>query len=1044
MPIMSEKILTALMQLFALIAVPYSEQKVRESVVFNYLKEKLNTELAKKYLQIYLHYYHLYQKRQSKSQKNKFIAVSSVKLLAISTILNKELTQKEKYIVLIRLLEFIKSEQKVSDQALEFVATVAETFRIPNSDFDAIRLFVFKKPQFFELYQENILIIAQNPPEQPNIKFIFNSNLTGRIIILFLSTVNLHIFMFEGEKELYLNQHLLTPNTVYIFSYGSSLRNRKIRPIYYSDIVSAFTYDKIKNFITLEADRISYTFPNGTVAINQMSFIERSGKLVGILGASGSGKTTLLNILNGNYKPDTGSVYINGIDIFKEKEQIHGLIGYVPQEDFLVEELTVFENLYFNAKLSFGDYNDFRIKKEVIKILKDLGLYEIKDHIVGSPLNRQISGGQRKRLNIALELIRQPPILFLDEPTSGLSSTDSENIMDLLKELTLKGKLIITVIHQPSSDIYKMFDRVLILDQGGYLIYDGPPIEAISYFKSAVRQADWSDSECPVCGTVKSEEIFKIVEAKILDEFGRPTAIRRISPKEWYEHFKTYLIQTQRRKKLFLVRDLPEIPFKIPNKFKQFKLFAARDLLVKLRNIQYILINLFETPVLAFLLSFIIRYWNPANYSHYIFFYNNNLPVYLFTSVIIAIFIGISVSAQEIIKDREIRQREAFLNLSWGSYLMSKLFILFFISAFQAFTYVIIGNTIMQIKGMYFKYWLILFSIWFSGNIMGLIISDTFKSTATIYITIPFLIIPQLILSGVLVPFDQLNPKISSPVSIPWYGEAMSARWGYEALAVTQFKDNKYEKLFYDFDRKLSNASYVKDYWVPQLNTAVNIIRIKLLNHSIDSDDLLLLRNELSADYQWNNIFQRNFKLSELQPQNINLNVLDSVNVYLDAIKNYYIDLYNKTAEQKNNFILGFKQKYGKDSLINLKLAYMNEKLSDFVRCLDRSRIIEYHHRLYRKVNPIFFDGEGWLIKSHFYAPYKQLFGHKVSTFWVNTLVIWLQSLLLFIILYYRLIYKGLFYLSILISKVKLPQKKEQIKQKQPKLIKKFFAFWVK
>ena len=136
----------------------------------------------------------------------------------------------------------------------------------------------------------------------------------------------------------------------------------------------------------------------------------------------------------------------------------------------------------------------------------------------------------RKRLNIALELIREPAVLFLDEPTSGLSSRDSENILDLLKELTFKGKLVFVVIHQPSSDIFKMFDRLLILDTGGYLIYNGNPIDSIMYFKSRVQAADWNESECPTCGNVNPEQVFNIVETNVLDEFGKLTHTRRISP----------------------------------------------------------------------------------------------------------------------------------------------------------------------------------------------------------------------------------------------------------------------------------------------------------------------------------------------------------------------------------------------------------------------------------------------------------------------------------------------------------------------------------
>jgi ABC-type multidrug transport system ATPase subunit len=165
---------------------------------------------------------------------------------------------------------------------------------------------------------------------------------------------------------------------------------------------------------------------------------------------------------------------------------------------------------------------------------------------VGSPLNKKISGGQRKRLNIALELIREPAILFLDEPTSGLSSRDSENILDLLKELTLKGKLVFVVIHQPSSDIFKMFDKLLILDTGGYLIYNGDPIESIIYYKSRVQHANWNESECTLCGNVNPEQIFNIVESKVLDEYGNPTRARKISPSEWNQHFKRFFPESSK------------------------------------------------------------------------------------------------------------------------------------------------------------------------------------------------------------------------------------------------------------------------------------------------------------------------------------------------------------------------------------------------------------------------------------------------------------------------------------------------------------------
>lgn len=153
-------------------------------------------------------------------------------------------------------------------------------------------------------------------------------------------------------------------------------------------------------------------------------------------------------------------------------------------------------------------------------------------------MTKIISGGQRKRLNIALELIREPSIMFLDEPTSGLSSRDSENVIDLLRELTFKGKLIVTVIHQPSSEIFKMFDQMLILDNGGEMVYYGNPVEALVHFKTLDAQIESSVGECPTCGNINPETIFNIIETEVVDEFGRYTGKRKMAPTDWAREYK--------------------------------------------------------------------------------------------------------------------------------------------------------------------------------------------------------------------------------------------------------------------------------------------------------------------------------------------------------------------------------------------------------------------------------------------------------------------------------------------------------------------------
>ena len=307
--------------------------------------------------------------------------------------------------------------------------------------------------------------------------------------------------------------------------------------------------------------------------------------------------------------------------------------------------------------------------------------------------------------------------MFLDEPTSGLSSRDSENILDLLKELARKGKLLFIVIHQPSSEIFKMFDKLIILDTGGYLIYNGNPIDSIEYFKRKIEQANYNESECYVCGNVNPEQIFNIVETRVFTESGQPTDTRRISPADWSNLYKAEKKEDKREPG----GEIPEINFKTPNRLKQFIVFAKRDVLSKIADTQYLLITLLEAPVLGFFLAYLIRYFDESSKEcHYTLYNNSNLPIYIFMSVIVAIFMGLTVSAEEIIKDRKILKREAFLNLSWNSYLMSKVFVQFIISAIQAFTFVLVGNSITGIKGMMFEYWLVLFSCWAGANMLGL------------------------------------------------------------------------------------------------------------------------------------------------------------------------------------------------------------------------------------------------------------------------------------------------------------------------------------
>jgi len=1007
---MSENILKALMQLFAIIASPAEDSESKKALVSSFLSQQLNTELVDAYLEIYDAYL-LGLQRKSKKKKKTVISASSVKVLTICTRINTEITKKQKIIVLIRLLEFINTSEEISEQEHEFLSTVAEIFHLTPAEYKNLLTFVLDTDILVPDFENLLIINNKDFHDKINALHLYMPSLAGQIIVYKFESANLYVFTYKGSKELQLNGQLINNNRVYVLTTGSSIRDTQRKPIYYSDIIRAYSADESKSKIVFEVNDLTYQFKNGVFGLHKTNFKQESGNLIGIMGASGAGKSTLLGTLNGSQTPTSGSVKINGINVHSQADEIEGVIGHVSQDDLLIEDLTVFQNLYYNAKLCFSGYTKKQLYRVVLRTLMNLGLYKIKDMIVGSPLNKKISGGQRKRLNIALELIREPSVLFLDEPTSGLSSRDSEIILDLLKELTLKGKLIFVVIHQPSSDIFKMFDKLLLLDTGGYMIYNDDPVDAIVYFKSRMKQADWNESECQTCGNVNPEQIFNIIEGRVLDEYGALTQTRKTAPAEWYDFYNDHLNEI--KPVTATKEELPPNIFKVPQRLSQIKTFIQRDILSKFANKQYLLINLLEAPLLAGMLAFIIKYFDMSaeNTHGYSISENSNLAVYIFMSVIVAIFIGLTISAQEIIKDRKIRKRETFLNLSRFSYLISKVAILFFIGAYQALTYVLIGNSILEIKGMYTDYWLVLFSTWAFSILLGLNISDGFKTSITIYIIIPFLLIPQIILSGIIVKYEKLNPHISSPASIPWFGEIITARWAYEALAVNQYKDNAFMSPVFKYQRAKENANFKKDFWRTELMNAMEYCVRNLDSTNLKdkvNENLTLIKNEIENE----KIFQKKVvyggDLDSLEFSKFTAKEGKLIKKYLDETQSYYSNRFNLADKKRDSVILSYSEGDLKESYEQLKREHFNSTLENFVRNVDEpNKIIRYENRLYKKTDPIYTYPQS-NFKSHFYAPKKKIFGKFYETFWVNIIVLWVYTIGMFFTLYYSWLGKAL------------------------------------
>ncbi|HSO85273.1 MAG TPA: ATP-binding cassette domain-containing protein, partial [Draconibacterium sp.] len=915
---MNEITLNALINLFALFSA-ISESKKEEAIrnFSLYLQQHFGISDDNDYLNLFEELLELYL-----ADGKPAVDVDMAKeAYNISTNIRSWLRKDEQVMVFLRFLELVKSGNQ--SKAKVVYETLAEVFEISKTEVEKFIAFIY----YTSTDQINIpdyLLINNNPnPGQNRYRHIYEKKIDGELLFMRCSIIGHYIFIFHGNEYLTIEGNPVIPGRFYAFREGSIIRGPRISPVYYTDIASGFIDAELSTPFVFSGDEIEFKFKNSNNGLHRFSFIEKSGQLIAIMGGSGVGKSTLLNILNGNIQVQHGSVKINQVDIYRQKQEIEGLIGYVPQDDLLFEDLTVWDNLYYNASLCFDQLSPSAIEEKVEKVLHELELYSFKDLKVGSPLKKIISGGQRKRLNVALELIREPAILFVDEPTSGLSSTDSEKVVLLLKQQARKGKLIIVNIHQPSSAIFKLFDKLWIMDLGGRPIYTGNPLDAIIYFKKEVNHVNAELCECVACGNVNPEQVLEIVETKKIDNSGNFLPERRFTPEYWYSEYRKNS-KVKKEETPAPAATLPSSGSKKPGLIKQFRIYFERNLRIKITDHQYLFINLLEAPLLAVIVAYFTRF---AEGDKYVFFDNKSLISYLFMAIVVVLFMGMSVSAEEIIKDRKILQRESFLNLSRFSYLNSKILFLVLLSAFQSFSFVIIANLILGIHDMTLAYWLVLFSVAVFSNLLGLNISSAFDSVVAIYILIPLLLIPQILLCGVIVKFDDLQNKNAARDVVPVTGEIMASRWAFEALAVEQFKDNRYMAQFFEMEKEMAQALFRSDILTTELIGQVDLvdgwIRLNKPAEEI-SRKLIIIKNEIEKLDAEKVLTEFQFT-ENLVPGKFNSEIAELAKTHLNQLKEFYNTRYQKVKSEKDQLINRLNKEKGDQFLFDQKMKYHNK-----------------------------------------------------------------------------------------------------------------------
>ncbi len=533
--------------------------------------------------------------------------------------------------------------------------------------------------------------------------------------------------------------------------------------------------------IRIDADEITVKAKD-KILLDKVSFTVNPYEFVGLMGPSGAGKTTLLLALNGYLRPKSGFSLINGKSLYENYDLFRGCIGYVPQDDIIHSELTVYEALYYTAKLRLpGDTGEEEISERINSVLTQLGLLnpdkkiDIRNVIIGSPEKKGISGGQRKRVNLAMEMLTDPSLLFLDEPTSGLSSQDTLIVMDVLRKLADQGKTIILTIHQPSLDAYKKMDNVIILSSGK-LMYYGPAYPDSLIFFSPDLPADNADNALK--GLAENTE--KYWQTKYRNS----------------DYFKTY---TEERRKQECKIDHTEREDDNASdslSIRQWHILTKRYLAVKRKDVMNTAILFLQAPVIAFLIAFVFHGDKTL------------IPTALFLLVIASLWFGISNSVREIVAEKAIYERERMVNLKIPSYVFSKYAVSGALCLVQCMILVVIVHPVLELKGNFFMTYGVTFLASLTGLSIGLFFSSVAKTQQQAMAILPIILIPMIILGGGMRHVRDMNTDTRILSSF------FPSRWAYEQIIHVEqsgedkvISDSKVNKTEYFFGRyKKSNG----------------------------------------------------------------------------------------------------------------------------------------------------------------------------------------------------------------------------------------------
>lgn len=509
---------------------------------------------------------------------------------------------------------------------------------------------------------------------------------------------------------------------------------------------------------------ISKQLANGATLLHNATFTILPREFVAIVGGSGAGKSTLLDAISGVRPATSGAVLYNRTDYYSQMEAYSSAIGYVPQDDIVPAELTVYRALYYAARLRLPqDTTPQEIGARLEEVMDDLDLSNRRD----VPIH-QLSGGQRKRVSIGAELISKPSLFFLDEPTSGLDPGLEGRMMQLLRKLADQGRTVILITHATQN--VELCDRVLFLARGGYVAFYGTPAEALEYF-----------------GVTRFSEIYIRLESEK-------------TPEQWAAEFQAspYYNQNVESRLRAVAAQAAQygvslqgqaatpasqgsvVSFRRASRrtsaWKQFSLLTARYWQTLISDRKYLAILLLQAPLIALMMIIVFgrNDFSPTTGDF------AKAKTLIFLLVIVALWFGTSNAAREIVKESSIYRRERRIGLKIIPYILSKLTVqtgLVLVQTLLLTGIVAVGLGVGNgsAETLFYLYLTLILTA-LAGVLMGLLISAVSSNSDRATSFVPIALIPQIIFGGAIVSLESMGP-VGDFIS-----RFAAARWGYKAL----------------------------------------------------------------------------------------------------------------------------------------------------------------------------------------------------------------------------------------------------------------------